>query len=86
MTRLNELINEFCPDGVEYKTLGEVTEMQRGTSLTKINSNLGEYPVISGGREPAFYCDLFNRENETITVAGSGAGAGYVQYWNQRSP
>ena len=84
MTRLNELINELCPEGVEYKMLGEVTEMQRGTSLTKVNSNLGEYPVISGGREPAFYCDLFNRENETITVAGSGAGAGYVQYWNQK--
>ena len=84
MTKLNELINELCPNGVEYRTLGEVTEMQRGTSLTRINSNLGEYPVISGGRDPAFYCDKFNRENETITVAGSGAGAGYVQYWNQK--
>ena len=57
--------------------------MQRGTSLTKNNSTEGAYPVISGGRVPAFYCDKFNREGETITVAGSGAGAGYVQYWNE---
>lgn len=42
----------------------------------------GNIPVISGGREPAFYCDTFNREGGIITVAGSGAGAGYVQYWD----
>lgn len=70
---------------VEYKRLGDkqVSIMQRGTSLTKNNSTEGAYPVISGGRVPAFYCDKFNREGETITVAGSGAGAGYVQYWNE---
>ncbi|MDO4176677.1 MAG: restriction endonuclease subunit S [Bacillota bacterium] len=55
--------------------------MKRGTSLTKAKATEGVYPVISGGKEPAFYCDTFNRSGETITVAGSGAGAGYVQYW-----
>ena len=85
MSRLKELIDKYCPNGVEYKTLGDkrVSIMQRGTSLTKKNSIEGVYPVISGGRVPAFYCDQFNREGETITVAGSGAGAGYVQYWNE---
>ena len=56
--------------------------MKRGTSLTKAKANKGNIPVISGGREPAFYCDTFNREGGIITVAGSGAGAGYVQYWD----
>ena len=85
MSKLQELIQKLCPDGVEYKKLGDkqVSIMQRGTSLTKNNSTEGAYPVISGGRVPAFYCDKFNREGETITVAGSGAGAGYVQYWNE---
>lgn len=85
MSKLHELIQKLCPDGVEYKKLGDkqVSIMQRGTSLTKNNSTEGAYPVISGGRVPAFYCDKFNREGETITVAGSGAGAGYVQYWNE---
>ena len=83
MSRLDELITELCPDGVEYRKLKDVTEMQRGTSLTKKNATEGIYPVISGGTEPAFYCDSYNRENETITVAGSGVGAGYVQYWNE---
>lgn len=85
MNKLQELIQELCPDGVKYKPLGDkdVSIMQRGTSLIKKNSIEGIYPVISGGRIPAFYCNQFNREGETITVAGSGAGAGYVQYWNE---
>ncbi len=83
MTKLEQLIKELCPKGVEYKQLNNVSFMQRGTSITKAQSNKGIYPVISGGKEPAFYCDVFNREGETITVAGSGAGAGYVQYWQE---
>ena len=81
MSRLDELIQELCPDGVEYDLLKNISEMQRGTSLTKKNATSGNIPVVSGGREPAFYCDTNNRDGETITVAGSGAGAGYVQYW-----
>ena len=85
MSKLQKLIQELCPNGVEYRKLGDdlVTIMQRGTSLTKKDAIEGIYPVISGGKEPAFYCNQYNREGETITVAGSGAGAGYVQYWNE---
>ena len=79
----NELLNKYCPNGVSFKTLRDISQMQRGTSLTKKQANEGTVPVISGGKEPAFYCDTENRKGETITVAGSGAGAGYVQYWNQ---
>ena len=82
MSKLNNLINELCPNGVEYKKLCDVTKMKRGTSATKKDLQVGTIPVISGGREPAFYCNKSNRDGETITVAGSGVGAGYVQYWN----
>ena len=49
MSELQELIQKLCPDGVEYKKLGDkqVSIMQRGTSLTKNNSTEGAYPVIS---------------------------------------
>ena len=82
MSRLDKLIEKLCPDGVEYRALKEIALMKRGTSITKKNVNEGSYPVVSGGREPAYYCAMFNRQGETITVAGSGAGAGYVQYWD----
>lgn len=68
---------------VEWKPLGEVAELKRGTSITQNTSTEGCYPVISGGRQPAYYVDQFNRTGETITVAGSGAYAGFLQYWNE---
>ena len=68
---------------VEWKTLGEVAELKRGATITKKTSNEGIYPVISGGQQPAYYIDQFNREGETVTVAGSGAYAGFVMYWNE---
>lgn len=83
MSKLEELIQQYCPDGVEWKPLGEATIMKRGTSATKGIMQEGDIPVISGGRQPAFYCNVSNRTGEVITVAGSGAGAGYVQYWNE---
>lgn len=81
MSRIEELIKELCPNGVEYKKLKDISEMKRGTSITKKDICQGKIPVISGGREPAYWCDTYNRDGETITVAGSGAGAGYLQYW-----
>ena len=83
MSKLDELIQQYCPDGVEWKTLGEATIMKRGTSATKGIMKKGSIPVISGGRQPAFYCNVSNRTGEVITIAGSGAGSGYVQYWNE---
>ena len=83
MIKLEELIQQYCPDGVEWKALGEATTMKRGTSATKGIMQEGNIPVISGGRQPAFYCNVSNRTGEVITIAGSGAGAGYVQYWNE---
>lgn len=68
---------------VEWKPLGEVSELKRGTSITKKTSTEGRYPVISGGQQPAYYINTFNRDGETITVAGSGAYAGFVMFWNE---
>ena len=83
MSKIEQLIQQYCPDGVEWKPLGEISLMKRGTSATKSTMQAGQIPVISGGRQPAFFCNQFNRKGETITIAGSGAGAGYVQYWNE---
>ncbi len=36
MSRLEELIQELCPDGVEYKTLGEIaTDIYRGSGIKR---------------------------------------------------
>ena len=80
MTYLEKLLDGAS---VEWRPLGEVAELKRGTSITQKTSTEGIYPVISGGQQPAYYVDQFNRTGETITVAGSGAYAGFLQYWNE---
>jgi type I restriction enzyme specificity protein hsdS len=35
MSRLAELIAQLCPDGVEYRPLGEVADLQRGSGMPK---------------------------------------------------
>lgn len=69
--------------GWQKKKLGEVCEFERGTVVTEKSSEKGVYPVISGGKKPAYYINQFNRDGETITVSGSGANAGFVQYWKE---
>ena len=81
MNKIEKLIEEFCPQGVEFLALGEVATLQRGTSITKKKINKGIVPVIAGGQKPAYYHNESNREGETIVVAGSGAYAGFVTYW-----
>lgn len=83
MSRLAELIKELCPDGVEYRPLGDVAELKRGQAVTRKEIVEGQIPVIAGGREPAYYIDRPNRQGETIVIAGSGAYAGFVSFWNE---
>ena len=79
MNILEEIQN--CP--IEWKDLGEVVFLKRGKTITSKTATDGPYPVISGGQKPAYFHGDFNREGETITVAGSGAYAGFVMYWNE---
>ena len=81
MSRLAQLIEELCSDGVEYRPLGDIAELRRGQAVTRREIVLGTIPVIAGGREPAYYIDHPNREGETIVIAGSGAYAGFVSFW-----
>lgn len=78
---VSEMIDKLCPDGVEYKTLGEVCEFQRGTTITQKEAVEGDVPVLAGGQKPAYYHNVANRKGKTIVVAGSGAYAGFVSFW-----
>lgn len=83
MSRLEELIAELCPDGVEYVKLSSICEIKRGERVTKSQLMAdGKYPVFSGGVSPMGYYDSYNREKETITIAQYGT-AGYVNWINE---
>ncbi|MGO3018149.1 MAG: restriction endonuclease subunit S, partial [Anaerococcus sp.] len=81
MSRLNELIEEFCPNGVEYRRLEEVCKITKGEQLNKTKFiSSGEYPVINGGIDPSGYYNKYNKIENTITISQGGANAGYVNY------
>ena len=77
------ILEEIQNCHVEWKELGEVALLKRGKTITSKTAIDGPYPVISGGQKPAYFHGEFNREGETITVAGSGAYAGFVMYWDE---
>jgi type I restriction enzyme, S subunit len=62
--------------------LGEVCLVKRGTSITRKETKNGNIPVIAGGRKATYFHNKHNREVNSITVSGSGASAGLVNYWS----
>ena len=56
-------------------------EVLKGKIITRANARTGKIPVIAGGKEPAYYCDKYNRDGTTITISASGANAGYVNLY-----
>lgn len=67
----------------EHKKLGDVIVIKKGAYITKKEAKEGPYPVILGGKEPAYYIDQFNHEGKAIVISRSGASAGYVSFWNE---
>lgn len=82
MSNLDELVKELCPNGVKHIPLSDATEMKRGNAITQKDIIPGSIPVVAGGQKPAYFCDRANRDRDIITVAGSGAYAGYLSYWD----
>ena len=81
MSKLDELIKELCPNGVEYKELKDLCEIKKGVQLNKEKLlEEAEYPVINGGISPSGYWNDYNVKENTITISQGGASAGYVQY------
>ena len=72
-----ERINQKWP----MVELGEVCEIEKGTSITKAKVSSGKIPVIAGGQQPAYYHNQSNRKGKTITISASGAYAGFVNYF-----
>ncbi len=71
-------INDFGNKNTIF--LSDEADLKNGTSTSAAEIQPGNFPVIAGGREPAYYCDQFNREGDVITISQSGAYAGYISY------
>lgn len=86
MSAIDELIAELCPDGVEYRKLGKVANIKRGTRVVKKNLSTSEgYPVFQNSLTPLGYHTDFNEPAGTpfVICAGAAGEIGYSEseYW-----
>ncbi|MEL3912871.1 restriction endonuclease subunit S [Treponema pedis] len=65
------------------KRLGEF-HIRKGSLITKATTNIGNIPVVAGGKNIVYYSNEYNREPDTITISASGANAGFVNFWKCR--
>lgn len=80
MTKLEQLIEELCPNGVEYRKLSEVTTIERGRRVVKEQlSHDSGYPVFQNSLTPMGFHTDSNYPAETSYVIGAGA-AGEIGY------
>ena len=84
MNRLEKMINELCPNGVEYKLLSEIAKCQKGKQLNKELLLEEGYPVINGGINPSGYWSDYNCNENRITISQGGASAGFVNYMEEK--
>ncbi|MCD8297775.1 MAG: restriction endonuclease subunit S [Prevotella sp.] len=85
MSKLAELIEKLCPNGVEYKQLYCVCIISKGVQFNKENMNQnGSYPVINGGITASGFIEQYNQDEDTITISQGGASAGYVNWQNRK--
>ena len=86
MSRIDDLIDELCPRGIESPTLGDLCRIRSGAAVSKVSigQNPGTYPVINSGREPLGYIDSFNTEDDPIGITSRGAGVGSITWCEGR--
>ena len=83
MSRLRELMSELCPDGVEYKRLGEVLKLHNGKDYRHLSS--GNIPVYgTGGIMTYVDSCVYDKPSVLIPRKGSLNKLYYVDvpFWN----
>lgn len=86
MNRVERLLQELCPEGVEYRKLGEVCKIQRGVRVTKQQLSMnGAYPVYQNSLVPLGRYDKRNQLAGTpfIIIGGAAGDIAYsdVDFW-----
>ena len=79
MSKLDKLIQELCPDGVEYKPLGEIAEVGTGSSNGNEAVDNGAYPFFIRSQTVKSKNE-FEYNEEAIIIPGEG-GIGEIFHY-----
>ena len=79
----NEILKREIPEGWEVKNLGSLASISKGELITEKIAIRGDIKVVAGGVTFSYTHNNHNRTANVITVSGSGANAGFVNYWRE---
>lgn len=83
--KIEKLISELCPDGVEFFEFGKLcNSLRKGTLKTGELSDKGKYPVINSGRSWYGRYDEYNNNGDSIAIAARGEYAGFINYIDEK--
>lgn len=86
MSKLQELIKELCPDGVEFRNLGDICEIYTGGEPPKDTikgDNKDEkhvYPVWANGKEVYGYASTYKIDKDATVISSIGANTGSIYF------
>lgn len=81
MSKLEELIQQLCPDGVEYKHIGSISEIGTGSSNSNEASEDGKYPFFIRSQTVKLKND-YEYDDESIIIPGEGDIGEIIHYIN----
>jgi len=79
----SEELKRDIPQGWEVKEIGEYAEVKKGDLITAKDAKNGNVKVIAAGVNYSYKHSEFNRDKNTITISGSGANAGFINFWRE---
>lgn len=85
MSKIDDLIRQYCPNGVEYDIIKNICNISRGRVMSKeyLRDNIGEYPVYSSqtvNEGILGKIDTYDYDGEYLTWTTDGANAGSIFY------
>ncbi len=81
MSKIDELIAKYCPNGVEFKELGEVCEVGTGSSNGNEATENGKYPLFVRSKFIK-KISTFEFDEEAIIIPGEGGIGEIFHYIN----
>ena len=81
MSKIFDLINELCPEGVKFDELGVICKsLAKGTLKQEDLIDKGAYPVVNSSRDYYGFYDKYNNEANAFTIASRGEYAGFAKF------
>lgn len=79
-SRLEELIAELCPNGVEYKVLGELCNICTGKLNANAKDEDGIYPFFTCDANP-YKINEYAFDTSAILISGNGSQVGHLNQY-----